>query len=306
MHGVCVDTVILAVPPEELSRPAWSQVSQTCGARDVGLEVLSEQLIPRLSTSARLSFIGRAAPVKETPVFASNGFNTLIDRPFWKLKRVVDFTIALSMAVLLSPVILAAVALALLDVGMPVVFWQQRAGRDGVPLYLYKFRTLQTLSDRRTRQKRDAQFPSSIGRFLRATRLDELPQLWNILAGDMSLIGPRPLLPVDQPKDTSFRLSVRPGITGWAQVCGGKLISAVEKNALDEWYIRHASLQLDSIIAARTIWMVLTGDRRDEKAISMALLERAQSDPTGFAGRTETDDASEPASHIEPTQALSS
>jgi len=305
MHGVSVDKVILAVPSEELSGVAWRQVTQTCSARNIGLEVLSEQLIPGLFKSPRKSFIEGPAPV-DAQSFEPSEVTTLIDRPFWKIKRVIDFTIALSMAVLLSPVILAAVVLALLDVGMPVVFWQQRAGRNGAPLYLYKFRTLQTLFDRRTQQKRDAQYPSSIGQFLRATRLDELPQIWNILAGDMSLIGPRPLLPVDQPKDTGLRLSVRPGITGWAQVCGGKLISAVEKNALDEWYIRHASLALDIIIGARTVWMVLRGDRRDEQAIAKALAARAQSNREGFAGRTEPDDESELFSHVDQTEALSS
>ena len=97
----------------------------------------------------------------------------------------------------------------------------------------------------------------------------------------MSLIGPRPLLPVDQPQGPTLRLTVRPGLTGWAQVCGGKLISVEEKNALDEWYIRHASFRLDAIIVLRTIWMLLfTGDRRDEKAIAAALLERSRSDST--------------------------
>jgi lipopolysaccharide/colanic/teichoic acid biosynthesis glycosyltransferase len=80
--------------------------------------------------------------------------------------------------------------------------------------------------------------------------------------GDMSLIGPRPLLPQDQPPDPALRLSVRPGITGWAQVCGGRLLSPQEKGALDEWYIRHASLWLDLRIFARTILTLLSGERR--------------------------------------------
>jgi hypothetical protein len=99
--------------------------------------------------------------------------------------------------------------------------------------------------------------------------------LWNVLSGDMSLIGPRPLLPGDQPQDSTIRLAVRPGLTGWAQVCGGKLISVDEKTALDEWYIHHASLWRDLHIVLRTIGMLLiTGDRRDDKAIAAALRER--------------------------------
>jgi lipopolysaccharide/colanic/teichoic acid biosynthesis glycosyltransferase len=152
------------------------------------------------------------------------------------------------------------------------VFWQQRVGRNGAPLHLYKFRTLHTLFDRQTKERREAQQPSPIGRFLQRTRLDELPQLWNILSGDMSLVGPRPLLPIDQPIDFAVRLTVRPGLTGWAQVCGGKLISPDEKRALDEWYIRHASLWRDVNIVVRTMRMLLfTGDRRDEAAIALAL-----------------------------------
>jgi lipopolysaccharide/colanic/teichoic acid biosynthesis glycosyltransferase len=173
------------------------------------------------------------------------------------------------------------------------VFWQQRLGRNGAPLHLHKFRTLQTLFDRRTRVKREAQSPSPIGRFLRATRLDELPQLWDILAGDMSIIGPRPLLPIDQPQDSTFRLVVRPGLTGWAQVCGGRLISIDEKNALDEWYIRNASFRLDFVIVMRTIGMLLAGESRDERAITTALEERPQVERVGELASIESDVTSE-------------
>jgi lipopolysaccharide/colanic/teichoic acid biosynthesis glycosyltransferase len=105
---------------------------------------------------------------------------------------------------------------------------------------------------------------SRIGRFLRRTRLDELPQLLNVLLGDMSLIGPRPLLPRDQPRNVAARLSVRPGITGWAQVNGGVLLSPDEKEQLDEWYIRNASPSLDLRIIVMTLMMFLRGDRRTE------------------------------------------
>jgi lipopolysaccharide/colanic/teichoic acid biosynthesis glycosyltransferase len=100
------------------------------------------------------------------------------------------------------------------------------------------------------------------GALLRKFRLDELPQLLNVLVGDMSLIGPRPLLPHDQPLDATARLMVRPGITGWAQVNGGKLISSEEKNALDEWYVRNASFWLDLKIIGKTIVFMLGGENR--------------------------------------------
>jgi Bacterial sugar transferase len=99
--------------------------------------------------------------------------------------------------------------------------------------------------------------PSRIGQFLRATRIDELPQLLNVLFGEMSLIGPRPLLPEDQPNNTSIRLAVRPGISGWAQVNGGKLVTKQEKEKLDEWYVRNASLFLDIRIALMTLAVML-------------------------------------------------
>jgi lipopolysaccharide/colanic/teichoic acid biosynthesis glycosyltransferase len=238
-----------------------------------------------------------AVPREETTVAAPSPLETVmvckvdlrLDRSFWKVKRVADVAIAAIVAILICPMAAALCALVILDVGIPVVFWQRRVGRNGVPIHLYKFRTLQTLFDRQTKERREVQRSSAIGRFLQKTRLDELPQLWNIFSGDMSLVGPRPLLPVDQPENFSVRLSVRPGLTGWAQVCGGKLITADEKNALDEWYIRHASLRLDAIIVLRTVWMLLcTGDRRDETAIATALQECAQHEPLGVSESTES------------------
>ncbi|MGA3310829.1 MAG: sugar transferase [Xanthobacteraceae bacterium] len=274
MHGIRIDKVIATTKPEDISQSAWDNVSRVCQAREIELEVLADRLIPGLST------VNDNAPAEpcatETTPVALGSLAALLARPFWKIKRIIDFAIALTVAVVTFPISVAVFGLALLDVGIPVIFWQQRVGRNGAALHLYKFRTLQSLFDRRTKERREAQNPSAVGQFLRKTRLDELPQLWNILSGDMSLIGPRPLLPVDQPNEPSIRVTVRPGLSGWAQICGGKLISPEEKNALDEWYIRHASLQLDTLIVLRTILMLLIGDRRDEKAISMALVEKVQ------------------------------
>ena len=112
--------------------------------------------------------------------------------------------------------------------------------------------------------------PSRIGRFLRRTRLDELPQLFNILAGQMSFVGPRPLLPVDQPAAYSARKFVRPGLTGWAQVNGGRSVSAADKAALDVWYIENASFALDFKIFARTLAVVLFGERSNAAMIGRA------------------------------------
>jgi lipopolysaccharide/colanic/teichoic acid biosynthesis glycosyltransferase len=117
---------------------------------------------------------------------------------------------------------------------------------------------------------------SAIGRFLRKCRFDEFPQLLNVLVGDMSLIGPRPLLPRDQPSNPTVRLSVRPGITGWAQVNGGNCLCVEEKDALDEWYIRNASLQLDLRIIFMTLVAVFRGEHRSDTAIAAAFAMRRQ------------------------------
>ena len=111
---------------------------------------------------------------------------------------------------------------------------------------------------------------SKIGHFLRQTRLDELPQLYNILVGEMSFVGPRPLLPIDQPENKDLRLVVRPGLTGWAQVNGGRDISPEDKAVLDVWYIRQASFWLDIKIVLRTVIGMVLGDRANGEVVRAA------------------------------------
>jgi lipopolysaccharide/colanic/teichoic acid biosynthesis glycosyltransferase len=271
-HGVRIDKVVVAERPEELSGTVWSEIVRICAARQIGLEVLPERLMSAQPVSGRETMLSPAVAEIETDL--ESEVQLSLDRPFWTIKRGIDFVVALGVAVLTFPVTMVVCVLVLIDVGIPIIFWQQRVGRNEAPLFLYKFRTLQSPYDRLMKQQREVPSPSAIGRFLRATRLDELPQVWNILSGDMALIGPRPLLPVDQPKDATVRLLVRPGLSGWAQVCGGNLISTEEKTALDEWYIRHASVRLDAVTVLRTIRMLLTSERRDENAIAVAMLER--------------------------------
>ncbi len=146
---------------------------------------------------------------------------------------------------LLAPLFIVLGLVVAVDVGLPTVFWQQRPGVRGRPFKLYKFRTMRGAHDQSGARIADAERLSAIGRFLRRTRLDELPQLYNILIGDMSFVGPRPLLPVDGASKFPARLLVPPGLTGWAQVKGGREISAHDKAVLDIWYLRHASLWLD-------------------------------------------------------------
>jgi lipopolysaccharide/colanic/teichoic acid biosynthesis glycosyltransferase len=186
----------------------------------------------------------------------------------------IEVTGALILLVVLLPLWLIGGFLAFCDVGSPILFWQRRTGLGRREFQLYKIRTLRPAFDRSGQRIPEERRLSWIGRLLRQSRLDELPQLLSVLDGNMSLIGPRPLLPQDQPADPSMRLMVRPGITGWAQVNGGALLSAEEKEALDAWYIRHASLGLDLRIMAMTIRSLVRGDRRCEQALAQARDER--------------------------------
>jgi lipopolysaccharide/colanic/teichoic acid biosynthesis glycosyltransferase len=176
------------------------------------------------------------------------------------LKVLLDRTAALVGLVLLSP-LLAAVALAIrARMGAPVLFVQTRPGHGGRPFDLVKFRTMRHASGRDGRPLPDAERLTALGRFLRATSLDELPQLWNVLRGDLSLVGPRPLLMQYLARYTpeqARRHDVLPGITGWAQVNGRNAISWDEKFGLDVWYVDHWTLALDLRILALTLLRVL-------------------------------------------------
>lgn len=279
IHGVHIDKLIIAARPHELTRSAWDEVCRVCRMSKITIEILPELLMLKGASYVQ----DNTVIPPEDAVLPTQSSALRLDRPFWRLKRVFDVTTALIVVIVLSPIAVIVTVLVLLDVGAPVVFWQQRIGRNGALFHLYKFRSLHTLFDRLTKQRREAQQPSPFGQFLQKTRLDELPQLWNVLRGDMSLIGPRPLLLADQPTDARVRLLVRPGLTGWAQVCGGKIISTEEKSALDEWYIQHASFLLDLKIMIRTISMLLVGDCRDDKAIAIALANSLGETPVPLA-----------------------
>jgi lipopolysaccharide/colanic/teichoic acid biosynthesis glycosyltransferase len=144
------------------------------------------------------------------------------------------------------------------------VFWQQRLGAAGRRFTIYKLRTLRPPLDQLGEPIPEDKRLSWVGTLLRRSRLDELPQLFNVLVGEMSLIGPRPLLPHDQPANASMRLMIRPGITGWAQVNGGTLPTPSEKLAFDEWYVRNASVRIDIRIIMKTVKVMIWGQSRPE------------------------------------------
>jgi len=175
-------------------------------------------------------------------------------------KRLFDLALTLPALVLLSPLIAASAVLAAIGMGSPIFFRQQRPGLLEQPFVLIKFRTMTDARDADGKLKSDAERMPSLGRFLRITSLDELPQLWNVIRGEMSLVGPRPLLMEYLPHHTaeqSRRHSVPPGITGWAQINGRNLAAFSERLKLDIWYVDHWSLWLDIKILARTPFNVL-------------------------------------------------
>jgi len=178
-------------------------------------------------------------------------------------KRVFDFAAAALALIVLAPVMGVIAGLIRLRLGKPVLFRQQRPGLHGRPFEMIKFRTMREAHDRQGRPLPDAERLTSLGRLLRATSLDELPELWNVLRGEMSLVGPRPLLmeylPLYTPEQMK-RHDVRPGITGWAQIHGRNAISWDEKFRLDVWYVAHQSLALDLRIIVMTIRRVLARD----------------------------------------------
>src|SRR5262249_10330707 len=142
-----------------------------------------------------------------------------------------------------------------------------RPGRYGRPFKLFKFRTMGAAHDSNGDRIPDELRLSRIGRFLRRSWLDELPQLYNILVGGMSFVGPRALLPIDQPRGQTARLLVRPGLTGWAQINGSRDTSSEDKAACDVWYIMNASLWLDIKILLCTLGIVGSGGQRNGLAL---------------------------------------
>lgn len=175
-------------------------------------------------------------------------------------KRLFDIVAGCSAIIVLSPVVVLIGLLISIRLGQPIFFSQRRPGLHGKPFTIYKFRTMTDERDADGNLLPDAERLTGLGRFLRSTSLDELPELLNVLKGDMSLVGPRPLLMQYLDRYTpeqARRHEVRPGITGWAQINGRNAITWEEKFTLDVWYVDHCSLWLDIKIIFLTVWKVL-------------------------------------------------
>jgi lipopolysaccharide/colanic/teichoic acid biosynthesis glycosyltransferase len=189
------------------------------------------------------------------------------------MSRPADVLLALVAAVLLAPIIILCAIAVWLFLGAPLFFSQARAGLSCEPFRMIKFRSMVDRRDSFGRLLPDRERTPIFGGLLRRLRLDELPELLNVIRGDMALIGPRPLLPRTieaMSANGRLRCSVRPGLTGWAQVNGNSRLREDEKLALDLWYIRNRSALLDGLILVRTISVVLFGEKINRTSLEKA------------------------------------
>lgn len=202
------------------------------------------------------------------------------------IKRLFDIFLATTLLCLLAPILLLLTYKIRKNLGTPVIFKQERAGKNGKPFMMYKFRSMSDAKDANGNLLSDAERLTDFGKKLRASSLDELPELWNVLKGDMSLVGPRPLLmeylPLYSPEQFQ-RHNMKPGITGWAQINGRNAISWEERFQLDLWYIRHFSFLLDIKILYLTLHKTL--NKADISAQGEATMPKftgnqAQGNPT--------------------------
>jgi lipopolysaccharide/colanic/teichoic acid biosynthesis glycosyltransferase len=264
VHGIHITQVILAQLLEDLPLVERSILLELEKTGAIHLVHFAKDMAPQ--------FQQRVAPDPED--FYQNITEMaphLYEKPvgiYPYVKRGFDVVLGLAVLGLAAPVLLLTSLLVIVDVGLPLIFWQKRPGLYGRAFSLYKFRTMRHArrrldEDRLAHKSGDRLRSSRIGKMLRRLRLDELPQLFLIIAGTMSFVGPRPLLPDDQPEGGHVRLSVRPGVTGWAQIHGGDALSPEEKLVLDVWYIRHMSLWLDLAIMFRTLLVVVKEDMRN-------------------------------------------
>jgi lipopolysaccharide/colanic/teichoic acid biosynthesis glycosyltransferase len=272
VHGVFVKRIVVALDASELTPRARTMLTDIEDSSGITVDYFAERIGfgGGPTTSGHEDVSPDADTAGALPSLYSVVSEGSLSRSYWQIKRLFDFTFSFLAIVVLAPFFLLLAALVAIDVGVPVHFWQDRPGAFGKRIRLYKFRSMRSAHNADLERIPDAERSSKIGRFLRRSRLDEVPQLFAILWGDMSFVGPRPLLWVDQDPEYAARLAVRPGLTGWAQVNGGRDVSAADKAALDIWYVTNASLLLDLRILLRTVPMVLFGERANTGAISQA------------------------------------
>jgi len=195
------------------------------------------------------------------------------------VKRLFDIGFSLGWLIVFSPLLAIVAVLVRLKLGSPIFFLQERPGRHGKPFKVVKFRTMTDGVDNAGQPLPDAVRLTPFGQFLRSTTLDEFPQMWNVLVGDMSVVGPRPLLMRYLGRYNAFqaqRMLVKPGVTGWAQVNGRNALTWDEKFALDVWYVQNQSLWLDLKIVVKTFFVVF--GRRHVNSANAATMEEFMGD----------------------------
>ena len=260
VHGVEIDEVWISDRKDNYD-DYISLLEVACRDREVGFKSLEDALSLK--------------PVLSQDCHSNGGLirdSILIkNASYLRVKRILDIICASVLCIILLPIFIIICGITLYEIGSPILFWQQRAGLYGRKFLLYKIRTLGLPFHASGQMLSDRDRLSKFGLIFRRLRLDEIPQLLSILVGDMSGIGPRPLLPRDQPEESQERLLVRPGLTGWAQVNGGELLKPEEKNALDCWYVNNVSFKLDVEIVRKTIRVLIYGVCRNEIEIRKAL-----------------------------------
>jgi len=274
VHGVQVDEIVVATALDRLMETGRTVLRQIERSSDIRVRYLTKEMgFSHLQRRPSMATAQEPPPPQTLWAVPERALRQLADRPYWKFKRVFDIAIAALLIVVLSPLMAGIGFLVFVDLGLPLMFWQRRPGVGGRAFRCLKFRTMHPAHDASGQPVDDGVRASIVGKCLRRLRLDEMPQLLNILKGDMSLVGPRPLLPEDQPAHAKSRLLVRPGLTGWGQVCGGRDVTPLDKYALDLWYIRNASFALDTRILLKTVAIVFGGERIDHRAIQQAYQE---------------------------------
>jgi lipopolysaccharide/colanic/teichoic acid biosynthesis glycosyltransferase len=276
VHGTWLDRIVVTDDLKILSPSAQEALLKLERSSDVQIVWLRELL----GFGANSSEIIQPA---KADISLENASLPLPPPSYRYPKRLLDLFAAAVLLVITAPLFAFIALLIAVDVGLPVVFWQNRPGRFGRHFKLYKFRTMRAAHDEHGNRIPDEDRASQLGSLIRLCRLDELPQLYNILVGEMSFVGPRPLLATDHDLGTRDRLVVRPGLTGWAQVNGGRKLTPEDKAALDIWYVAHLSLSLDLRIALRTILLLFSGECIDEEAVRAAHDVRTKDDGTSSA-----------------------
>ena len=265
IHGVAVRKLVMATSYDLLSESSRQAIARLKAEHRVYVEDFC-LLLNACMQHDPLELHEPFPLDKDDAIPLPAGLDVIVEQRLAKyewLKRGVDVGMAALIGVLALPILAMIIPLVRLTMGRPVFFWQERPGRSGRILRIYKLRTLKHGVSPEGRLLTDEERQTKLGKLLRRLRIDELPQIYNILKGDLSLIGPRPLLPVDLPEDMPgwirLRRLARPGLTGWAQVHGGQALEKHLKVIMDVWYLANMSPALDLKILWFTVLRLLKG-----------------------------------------------